>query len=371
LAVPSNILIAPLDWGLGHATRCIPVIKYFLAQGCTVRIGASGPVAILLGANFPDLEILPLDGYNIRYSRHRKAFAATIIFQVPKILKAIRREKKWLRRQQERYKFDLVISDNRYGLQLKEVTSVIMTHQLQIHSGQGRVADWLLRRFHYPLLQKFDQCWVVDNPGSNNIGGALSHPGTIPANARYIGLLSQMEAGAVIGKGQQEQILVILSGPEPMRGLLEAELLKQAAACTAYTFILVAGNPGGCIPADIPGNVQYHTYLDAAALQQQMTAAGFVICRSGYSTLMDLAALYRKALLIPTPGQAEQEYLGNYLMKKGLFLCRKQELLDLEKDISEGLTYPGFSGNNYYDGGKLLGEAVTAAGKLPGEQTGS
>lgn len=364
MAVPSNILIAPLDWGLGHATRCIPVIKYFLGQGCQVRIGASGPVAILLRANFPDLEILPLDGYNIRYSRHRKAFAATIIFQIPKILKAIRREKKWLRRLQDQYKFDFVISDNRYGLRHKEVLSVIMTHQLQIHSGQGRVADRLLRWLHYPLLQRFDQCWVVDNPGKDNIGGTLSHPAMIPVNARYIGLLSQLSGVKVVKQEQHNHILVLLSGPEPMRGLLEAELLRQAATCRAYTFTLVAGNPSGVIPGDVPGHVQYYCYLDAAALQEHLKNTALVICRSGYSTLMDLAALGSKALLIPTPGQAEQEYLGNYLMAQGLFLCRKQELLNLENDIKAGLGYPGFSGSDYYDGGRLLKEAVIAAGKL-------
>jgi len=365
LAAPPKILIAPLDWGLGHATRCIPVIKYLLGLGCTVYIGASGPVAILLRANFPDLGILPLEGYNIRYSRSRKSFAAKIAFQIPKILIAIHREKIWLRQQQARYGFDLVISDNRYGLKHKDVFSVIMTHQLQIHSGKGRLVNWLLRRLHYPLLQQFNQCWVVDNPGENNIGGSLSHPAVNPANARYIGLLSQMQVQRTVVK-KAGHILVLLSGPEPMRSQLEALILKQAALCTSFTFTIAAGNPGGTIPAAIPEHIVYYSYLDAAALQGCLAEAELIVCRSGYSTLMDLAATRKQALLIPTPGQAEQEYLAHYLRGQGLFFSCDQELLNLAKDIITALQYPGFSGNDYYDEGGLLKGALLSTGKLPG-----
>lgn len=334
MATPSKILIAPLDWGLGHTTRCIPIIRYLLSQGHTLYAAAEGASAKLLRENFPSLNILQLDGYRIHYSRKRKLFTAKILLQVPKILSAIKKEHGWLQEQQQVHHFDLIISDNRYGLYHKQVKSVMLTHQLQIMSGQGAFADSVLRRMHYRMLQKFDQCWIVDEKHHGGYSGKLAHPEILPEHATYAGLLSQFSGNEVkAGAEATANVLVLLSGPEPMRGQLEQLIFSQITLLSTYSFTIVGGNPLGRAITDLPDHITYHTHLNAEQLLPQLQGASLVICRSGYSTVMDLAVLGKKALLVPTPGQTEQEYLASYLADCGYFLTCKQEELDLARQI--------------------------------------
>lgn len=339
-----KILIAPLDWGLGHTTRCIPLIAYLRSLGHQVFAAASGASARLLSDNFPGLTLLPLEGYQIQYSKYKNAFAAKIIVQIPKILAAIRKEHQWLAGQQNVHGFDLIIADNRYGLYHGNVPSVIMTHQLQILSGKGAWADRLLQKMHYPLLEKFNACWVVDEAGANNLSGKLAHPWTIPVNADYIGLLSQFTVPQPPTANVEKpgHILILLSGPEPMRGQLETILLQQAMALPEYRFSFVAGNPLGAVRKDLPAHLTYVTHLNAAELLPELNQASLVICRSGYSTLMDLAVLGKKALLIPTPGQTEQEYLAGHLHQMNYYSVREQTTVQLATDIPLALSFPGF-----------------------------
>jgi len=338
-----RILIAPLDWGLGHATRCIPVIRYLIEKGCDVTIAASGAAAVLLKENFPDEQQLPLPGYEITYSRSGGTFVAKILSQIPKIRGAIRRERKWLRAMQATHRFDLVISDNRYGLKIDGLKSVIMTHQLQIMTGFGAVADSLMRRLHYRILGQFDECWVVDAQADGGLAGALSHPHKLPAQARYVGLLSQLLAPASSIDAQHNSIVMLLSGPEPMRGILEEKLFRQASSLPDYQFHIIAGNPAGAMPAHLPAHITYATHTNADQLAIALARAQLVVCRSGYSTLMDLAMLGKKALLVPTPGQSEQEYLAGHLQAQGIALSRSQAELDLSEDIGKALHYKGFT----------------------------
>jgi predicted glycosyltransferase len=338
-----KILIVPLDWGLGHTTRCIPIIRYLLAEGHQVIAAGEGAPAKLLLENFPGLSILPLAGYNIRYSTNKNAFTAKILLQVPRILSAIAQEKKWLEEQQQIHHFDMVISDNRYGLYHDDIPCVIMTHQLQIKSGQGKVADALLRSMHYRMLQRFDQCWVVDREQAPFLSGDLAHPGVLPGHHRYIGWLSQFSRKSAADKElqQDKEILLLLSGPEPMRGQLESILLRQIQDIQGFYFTLVAGNPLGESPGDLPKNVGYYTHLNAAQLENKLQRARLVICRSGYSTLMDLMVMQKNALLIPTPGQTEQEYLAAYLSGNNYFHAVAQHKLDLSADIPKALGRSG------------------------------
>jgi len=356
-----NILIAPLDWGLGHAARCIPVIRYLLEKGCHVVIAAQGAAAILLRRNFPEAEVIPLKGYEVRYSRQKWTLIPSVLGQVPRILRVIREEKRWLQKLQAQRRFDLIISDNRYGLKIPGAFSVIMTHQLQVKSGAGPVADRILRMLHYRLLEKFDACWVVDKAGPGHLAGSLSHPGILPSNLTYIGWLSQLNApGETHPARTGTEILVLLSGPEPMRSILEKKICGQIREMSRRRFTVVAGNPSGAIPPDLPSHITYYTHLNADELQAVMASSSLVICRSGYSTLMDLAALAKKALLIPTPGQTEQEYLAARLYSQGLFLSRKQSKLNLQKDITEALRFPGFHPSYTQDFHSEMKEAVDA-----------
>lgn len=127
-----------------------------------------------------------------------------------------------------------------------------------------------------------------------------------------------------------------------MRSMLESKILAQIARLDGYHFHLIAGNPAGIAPLHTPEHVTYATHANAIDLAAALSTAQLVICRSGYSTLMDLAMLGKKALLIPTPGQSEQEYLAEHLQAQGIALSRRQAEMDLEKDIIEALGYTGF-----------------------------
>jgi len=359
-ALPFRILITPLDWGLGHATRCIPVIRYFMEQGCMVTIAASGATALLLKENFPGIPQLQLPGYGITYSRSGRSFAPKIIAQIPKILRAIRRERQWLREMQAVHRFDLVVSDNRYGLKIDGLPSVIMTHQLQIMTGFGPTADYLMRKMHYSLLEKFDACWVVDEPENSGLAGALSHPRKLPANPQYMGLLSQLVPDGKLPL-QTGPLLVLLSGPEPMRGILENKILGQIRGLEDHRFHIVAGNPSGAVPAHLPSHVTYATHANARELATALATTPLVICRSGYSTLMDLAMLGKKALLIPTPGQSEQEYLARHLKAQGTAFSIRQAEMDLKKDIAEALNYKGFEMLAYSARHSLMQQVIDRA----------
>ncbi|TMI85631.1 MAG: glycosyl transferase family 28, partial [Bacteroidetes bacterium] len=111
-----RILVAPLDWGLGHATRCIPIIQHLLKADVEVWLAGEGAQEKLLADEFPDLPFLSLHGYRIRYARSAIGLVKNILFQAPKIVKAIRNENKWLAKMIDEHHFDAVISDNRYGL---------------------------------------------------------------------------------------------------------------------------------------------------------------------------------------------------------------------------------------------------------------
>ncbi|RYD55536.1 MAG: glycosyl transferase family 28 [Sphingobacteriales bacterium] len=334
---PKKILVAPLDWGLGHTTRCAPIIRHLLHAGHDVTVAGNAAQTNWLSGSFPGIRTIPLDGYNIRYGRTRRGLIGSILRQIPHILKTISREHQWLLQVQKDEQFDGIISDNRYGLHHPEVPSVIMTHQLQIHTGMGLAADSLLRSMHYRYLQRFSECWVVDVPGQPNLSGSLAHPPVMPANGKYIGLLSQLDPARQ--QAAEKHLLVLLSGPEPQRSLL-SDLLWQQVQGYDGSVAFVEGGDDISSRTSIPSHITYYTRITKDALQPLLTNAGMVVCRSGYSTLMDLACLGKKAILIPTPGQTEQEYLGRYLQAEQVYLSMPQEGFNLNKALQQAKTFP-------------------------------
>ncbi|MEO7046511.1 MAG: glycosyl transferase family 28, partial [Ferruginibacter sp.] len=207
---PARVLVAPLDWGLGHATRCIPVINALLQQGVTVILAAEGAVAILLKKEFPALQILPLKGYRISYSRQKTWFFLKMMSQIPKITSTINYEKRWLKVVIKREKIDLIISDNRFGLYSSLVPSYYITHQLFIETGNSFM-NKLAQKIHYRFINRYTECWVPDEEGEINFAGKLSHPDkkpTIPVN--YLGILSRFKKEEIAVK---TDLLILISGP--------------------------------------------------------------------------------------------------------------------------------------------------------------
>ncbi|HVF97179.1 MAG TPA: hypothetical protein VM871_07665, partial [Flavisolibacter sp.] len=186
-----KVLVAPLDWGLGHATRCIPVIHQLLEHGCEVMLAAEGKTAILLQQEFPLIQLLHLPGYGIEYASSEWGLAAKIVAQIPKLLAAIKQEHTWLKKVVEEEKIDAVISDNRYGLYHAGIHTVFLTHQLRIKAPVS-IAEDFLQETVYNYIENFSECWVPDAAGENNLAGDLSHPSELPTvPLHYVGTLSR------------------------------------------------------------------------------------------------------------------------------------------------------------------------------------
>lgn len=339
IANPKKILIAPLDWGLGHTTRCVPLIRHLLAGGHRVTVAGNDTQLSYIKNTEPAADILSLEGYNVHYAKNGGAFMLSMLSQVPHILKAIRKEYDWLQHVQKEYCFDGIISDNRYGLHHRQVPSVIMTHQLQVQTSMGRGSDFMFRAMHYRMLQRFKECWVVDVPGTPNLGGLLSHPGRSPRNSRYIGPLSQLEPVAIDTQPVEQHLLILLSGPEPQRTIL-SQLLWAEALAYRGNVVFVEGSDEGPHPSYIPAHISYYRRITRTALQPLLANAAMVVCRSGYSTLMDITRMGKKAILIPTPGQTEQEYLGRYLHDAGVHYTSRQDGFRLMPAIEAAAAFP-------------------------------
>jgi UDP-N-acetylglucosamine transferase subunit ALG13 len=327
-----KVLIGLLDWGLGHTARTIPIITYLLQFQCQIFIAATNEQRKMLENEFTGLEFIGIEGYNVRYGDKKGSFTATILLQLPRLYGTIRRERTWLEEQMNIHHFDLVISDNRYGLYHPGCISVFITHQLNVISGLGVAADRMLRKIHYSFIKRFSACWVPDTAGSPNLSGILGHPGDLPESIDYLGPLSRLEP---MPPDNKLDLLIILSGPEPQRSILESKLIAQLGQFKG-SFLLVRGMPSA-LPTEIPFAVNY---LGSAALNQAISNAGMVISRSGYTSIMDLVKLQKKAILIPTPGQTEQEYLARHLDQQGIFMRAEQQSLNIEEILRKAASFP-------------------------------
>jgi UDP:flavonoid glycosyltransferase YjiC (YdhE family) len=302
---------------------------------------------------FPDIKYLPLKGYNVTYGKGDGSFMFSIGRQVPNLLKTIKDEHQWLQEQVETRGFAGVISDNRYGLTHTEVPCAMMTHQLMVRSGGGRWVDAWLQKLHYKYIEKFNNCWVVDVKGNPNLSWELGHPNRLPKNAAYIGLLSQIEKA----KTDKEHLLILLSGPEPQRMILSDMLWAQVQAITDRQIIFVEGADNVLGRKDVPAHIKHYMRVTKEELQPMLNDAAMVVCRSGYSTLMDLAVLKKPAIVIPTPGQTEQEYLAKHLHKEGVFFKANQKGFNLKEALEDSNNFP-YKTLDFGDGYSLYKQVI-------------
>jgi len=326
-----TILIAPLDWGLGHATRCIPIIKVLKNAGFNVIIACNDKQKSLLSAECNDVRFIDLEGYNIQYTKRSWFFALKIIFQIPKIIASIKREKKCLEKIIDEEKIDLVISDNRYGLNNTKVPCVFITHQLTI-KAPFKWLEQLLQTINYRYIKRFNQCWIPDNSGDDNIAGVLSHPKKMPSIAtNYIGLLSRFIKQENTNK--KFDVCVLLSGPEPQRTILENILLKQLDKATNLKIFFVRGLPQTTEILMASTAIEIANHLNQKDMLNIICSSEIIIARSGYTTVMELMALQKKSILIATPGQTEQEYLAKYLFQQQKCLSYNQTEINVIEAI--------------------------------------
>lgn len=327
-----RILVAPLDWGLGHATRCIPIIRELIRLNADVWLAGEGAQEQLLKAEFPQLPFLELPGYRIRYSKTKQGLVWKMLRQGPKMRRAIGNEHRWLKKMVKKFLFDAVISDNRFGLHHPGIPCIFITHQLRIKSSAGKWTEKLLQKRNYRFINKFKACWVPDVPGEPNWAGELSHPKDMPEiPVHYIGLLSRFEKKPV--KQKNNYLLIILSGPEPQRTILEDKVIKSIEHYNGPATI-VRGLPGQLTLIPSTGKIHFYNHLPSHVLNNEILECEFVISRSGYSTVMDIAMLGKKSILVPTPGQTEQEYLAKYLSGKKLAVSINQDEFSIHESLA-------------------------------------
>ncbi|HEY0977186.1 MAG TPA: glycosyltransferase [Flavobacteriales bacterium] len=319
----ARIAIAPLDWGLGHSTRDVPIIRRLLELDARPVIAADkGPLA-LLRDEFPQLPFVVLPGVEVRYGKGRSQ-AWAMAKQFPAMIRSVREERTLFDTIQRDLQLDAVISDNRFGVRADHLPSVIITHQLFPFTP---LAQGALRRLNLRLIRKFDRCWVPDDAQAPGLAGELSHGPDLPSGTFYLGPISRMDPARTKAPERHHRIVAVISGPEPQRTLLDHTLMQQLPAIEG-DHLLVRGLPNS--PGEeVVGNVRRVGHLSGDALTAALLDAELIISRTGYTTLMDLAHIGRSALVIPTPGQAEQEYLGELHQRTGRFLVQKQERIDI------------------------------------------
>lgn len=304
-----RILIAPLNWGLGHATRCIPIIYELLSQGHYIIIAADGFPLQLLSEEFSELPFLDFPSFQIRYTAGKSQVGA-MLRNLPRIVLGIKKEHQQLQKLIVEHQISMVISDNRFGLWSEQVPSIYITHQLMIKMPRGlRLLEPLAWQMHRFIINKYQACWIPDFSESPTLSGDLSHKYPLPKHAQFIGCLSRFSNTPDIVLSKTYDVLAVLSGPEPHRSLMENELIRRYQG-KSESVLIVEGQPHNEIIQKQIENILLVSHLPTAELKAQLLSAKKIICRSGYSSIMDLHVLNRKATLIPTPGQTEQEYLG-------------------------------------------------------------
>lgn len=339
LSRKKKILVSPLDWGLGHATRCIPLISMLVDKGFEVLIGADGRPAALLRKEFPELEQVRIPGYDIHYPKG-SGMAISMALQLPQIYSAVNREHQLTENLVLKEGIDAVISDNRFGCWSARVPSVYITHQLSIKAPAGlSFAEPLLYCLHVGFMRHYGECWIPDIAGQGSLSGDLAHRRRSPVPAYFVGPLTRFKNSAP-AKGKIYDLMFIISGPEPQRGIFE-NLIMDALSKGNYKALVVAGRPE-TIENKITGpGVKLCTHMETPAMMEAMMASELIICRSGYSGIMDLATLGCRAAFVPTPGQTEQEYLARYHHLKGNYFQVSQKKFNLDGLVKNAMEFGG------------------------------
>jgi hypothetical protein len=295
---------------MGHATRCVPLIRKYHNEGNEVVIVADGHPLEFLKQEFPSLRFIEFPSYSVYYSAGKSQVGA-MIFNFPNIVSGIVREHFWLSNLLQSEHFDLIISDNRFGLWNKRIRSVYITHQLMVKMPVNlKFLEPLVHRIHKAFINRYDECWIPDRAEKGGLSGDLAHQYPLPRNARFIGTLSRFKGMGITEPNKEYKIVAVVSGIEPQRTIFEDSLIQKYKNHSEKVLI-VRGLPGKGMDKKTIGSITFASHLSDSELAAVLLGATKIICRSGYSSIMDLDALncLDKAELIPTPGQTEQEYL--------------------------------------------------------------
>ncbi len=294
-------------------------------------LASDGRALGLLKKEYPHLASIELPGYNVHYKGNGMIW--NIGKQLPKISRAIFSERRAIKKIVQEKQIDIIISDNRYGCRNKNCKNIFMTHQVNIAIPNRRL-EIITNKINQQFINRFDECWIPDFKGEKSLAGKLS----ISKKHHYIGPLSRFKKRV---HPKEYDLIAVLSGPEPQRSILEEKIIAQLKPLNLKALI-VQGKTEAYSETILSDSVKMISFLTSEKLNEAILKSNLVLARSGYSTIMDLVALQKKAILIPTPGQTEQEYLAERLHKQGLFYYQEQSNLNLDNALSSAIQYSGF-----------------------------
>ena len=346
-----KVLVAPLDWGLGHATRCVPVVREFLRCGAEVELAVVKDNANFFREVFPDLRQRLAPSYNIVYPKHGYNMALWLLKNSMHLNSIMRYEHHFAEEMVERHGYDVIFSDNRFAFYSKNAYSIYMTHQRRIAFPKAFSAfEGVGILWHSGIMRKFDEVWVPDMEFFPGYAGSLSHSGATPGDKpmRYVGALSrfseyvesQKKADDVklesdvdlmsvsefmansasvewnVQPRERYKVAAIVSGVEPARTRFETRLRKVLSEIPGH-HVMILGKPSLGSKNWKEGNIEFWTHLATNEFADVVRRADFVVSRGGYSTVMDMAELGAKCIFVPTPGQFEQVVLAHDLSEAG------------------------------------------------------
>lgn len=314
----------------------MPLIDLLLQKGHEVLLASDGRALELLRLEFPKLQTLTLPGYQPIYP-DSSSMVWAMGRQLPKFINAINKEHKILNQWIKEHSLDAVISDNRYGLYTDKIPCVFITHQLFIQMPiQAAFLSGPINKINHRFISRYNECWVPDWPGEENLAGKLTRGESSLPNTHYVGPQSRLQKQSAETK---YDIMVLLSGPEPQRTQLEKKMIHQLRAIENKCLVVQGITESEQETKQIAPHIEMISYLTGAQLSEALAQTNKVVCRSGYSTIMDLVKVQKPAILIPTPGQTEQEYLADHLFMKGYFYFQKQDSLNLEMALEESIGF--------------------------------
>jgi uncharacterized protein (TIGR00661 family) len=329
--VQMNIIYAVCSWGLGHATRSLPVIRKLLHENNTITIISNGRSLTLLRQELGEqANYVDIPDYPMLLSENARQFMAKSLVYWPVFIQRLEHGLRSLTRLLESVKCDLILSDGRYDMYNRKIPSFFISHQMRImnplrihmfETGSEIFNQFFFKRFTAAIIPDFKE---------DSLSGDLSHNlrRINEQKLHYVGVLSDFKKQK---KKQDIDVFISISGPEPQRSMLEQHIMEQVE--TLQGTIVITLGKSEVMHDYAKKHITIFSFLSKEKREDLLNRSKVIVSRSGYSTIMDLAVLGKKGLIIPTPGQIEQEYLAQYHMQKGTFFSVEQQNLDLLQNL--------------------------------------
>jgi len=336
-----EIIYGVCSWGLGHATRSLPVIRKLISEDYHVTVISNGrSLEVLKKELGPDLQYVDIPDYPMLLSENTRQFLAKSMVYWPVFIKRIEDGLAQLQKILQKKHYDCIISDARYDMYSKKIPSFFISHQMRIMNPlQIQMFERAMERFNQFFFKRFIDVIVPDYKEDNLSGDLSHHLRRIDEDSiHYVGVLSDFSKRPL---KKDIDYLISISGPEPQRSMLEEKLASQAHELEGNVVMTLGKAENYSIVKK--KHLTTYSFVTKELREELLNRAKLVVSRSGYSTIMDVAVVGTKALFIPTPGQIEQEYLSQYHNSLGTFYSVSQDVIHLKTDVLKAAERTGIT----------------------------